>query len=37
MDINEIKVELSETFQRYVDKYCKSESNAKIDGFSTYY
>jgi hypothetical protein len=33
MDINEINVELSEKFQRYVIECCESESNGKIDGF----
>jgi hypothetical protein len=34
MDINEINVELSETLQRYVNEYCTSEFDGKIDGFS---
>jgi hypothetical protein len=33
-DINEINVELSETFQRYVNECCESESDRNIDGFS---
>jgi hypothetical protein len=33
--INEINVELSGNSQRYVNEYCKSESNRKIDSFST--
>jgi hypothetical protein len=37
IDINEINVQLSENFQRYVNECCKSESDGKIDGFSTSY
>jgi hypothetical protein len=33
MKINEIYVELSENFQRYVNECCESESDGKIDGF----
>jgi hypothetical protein len=33
MKINEINVELSGNSQRYVNKYCKSESDGKIDSF----
>jgi hypothetical protein len=33
MGINEIKVELSENCQRYVNECCESESDGKIDGF----
>jgi hypothetical protein len=33
-EINEIKVELSGHSQRYVNEYCESESDGKIDGFS---
>jgi hypothetical protein len=32
MDMNEINVELSENFQRYVNECCESESDGKIDG-----
>jgi hypothetical protein len=32
-DINEINVELSENFQRYIIEYCESEFDGKIDGF----
>jgi hypothetical protein len=32
-DINEINVELSENFQRYVNECCESESDGNIDGF----
>jgi hypothetical protein len=32
--INEINVELSGNSQRYVNEYCKSESDRKFDGFS---
>jgi hypothetical protein len=35
MDINKINVELSEDSQRYVNEYCESKSNGKINGFST--
>jgi hypothetical protein len=31
--INEINVELSENFQRYVNESCESESDGKTDGF----
>jgi hypothetical protein len=31
--INEINVELSGNSQRYVNEYCESESDGKIDGF----
>jgi hypothetical protein len=34
MDINEINVELSDNFQRYINECCESESDGKIDGFS---
>jgi hypothetical protein len=34
--INEINVELSGNSQRYVNKCCESESDGKIDGFSTH-
>jgi hypothetical protein len=37
MDINEINVELSETFQRYVNECCESESDGNINGFNTGY
>jgi hypothetical protein len=37
MDINEINVELSENFQRYVNECCESESDGKIDGFAAGY
>jgi hypothetical protein len=33
MDIKEINVEDSESFQRYVNECCESESDGKIDGF----
>jgi hypothetical protein len=32
-DINEIVIELSENFQRYINECCESESDGKIDGF----
>jgi hypothetical protein len=34
--INEINVELSGNLQRYVNECCESESDGKIDGFSTH-
>jgi hypothetical protein len=37
MDINEINIELSETFQQYVNECCESESDGKVDGFSAGY
>jgi hypothetical protein len=33
MKINEINVELSEKFQRYINECCESESNGTIHGF----
>jgi hypothetical protein len=33
MDINEINVELCESFQRYVNECCEFASDGKIDGF----
>jgi hypothetical protein len=36
-DINKVNVELSEHFQRYVNEYCESESDGKIDSFSAGY
>jgi hypothetical protein len=33
--INEINVELSGHSQRYINECCESESDGKIDGFST--
>jgi hypothetical protein len=32
MDINEINLELSETFQRYITECCESESDGISDG-----
>jgi hypothetical protein len=32
MDINEINVELSENFERYLNECCESESDGKNDG-----
>jgi hypothetical protein len=34
MAINEINVELSKNFQRYVNACCESEFDGKIDGFA---
>jgi hypothetical protein len=35
--INEIYVELSENLQRYINEYCESGSDGKIDGFGAGY
>jgi hypothetical protein len=35
IEIHEIYIELSENLQRYENEYCESESDGKIDGFST--
>jgi hypothetical protein len=35
MNINEINVELSDTFQRFVNECCECESDGKIDGSSS--
>jgi hypothetical protein len=34
MDINEINLDLSQNFQRYVNESCESESDGKLDAFS---